>query len=1036
MKRVVVFYDSSFPAPGIVLAREAMETPGDEYIVADADSLGAALENEHTDCFVSMHGPWFPKDAWTHIHRYLLRGGNLLTMGGLPFCHPVTKGPDGWVIEPEQMSYLRQLRIHDAARVDGQNITTLHHNQDVPLLSGDERLFAPEDTCGLILHATTTSDFPGQIGSAGTMDVRVLPLLTGLSAQGRPVAAPVVLLEHLRGEYTGSRWMLVNQALDERFWQLGGQDALHRWVEFCAAGVMALDIRPNYPMYEVGEQPTLTVCLEGLSRSSAQSRVWTLTFNLDVQSDIDCERVWTHSTDCLVHDGITTEIIAIPVSVRPGFYQLVCEATAASGESRIFRQGFWGMDRALLAKGTPLTAGRDYFQRAGRSVPIVGMTYMASDVARKFLWLPNVATWDADMVALKAHGVNMVRTGIWSGWRNMMFEDGHVSEEVLRAIDAFILTATRHDLEVVFTFFSFTPERWGGRHPYLDARNVSAQKRFIGAIVNRHRHSTHVHWDLINEPSVGDPDRVFQGPRAVGDEVERTTWHHWLSVRHGAISALQTRWNMTPTELDDWSQAALPEPIDINFSTRDMQRAKRGQRWLDFCLFTTDVLNQWATEMRKTIRAAHPDALVTIGQDEALAGQRPSPHFYAQVVDYTTVHTWWQNDHLVWSGLFTKTPNKPNLTQETGVMYLERADGRAKRSEDDLMRLLERKYAYAWGTGSAGTVQWIWNTNVYMDNINEANIGALRVDGTEKPEATVTYNFGRFIAAISSLFHDRHLEDVAVVFPYSNDFSHRSLAFDATTIAVRVLAYDLHTPCRTFGEYHLAGLAEHPPRVLIVPSVHNLCDEARSRLLDYAHAGGTLVWTGPLQLDAYWRESHATGALAGNFGLRMLCREELLEMHGEMYPVSFPQSVIERAEAGLDHDAGGNTAVRTIELGKGVILWCPLPLELASSDEVLCAFYQAALQKAGVASDLEWVKDPGRAVFGRRLSFPAGSLYVFVSEAAYEVDVAVRDPGTDRLYAFRLERERAALFATNAAGDVLAVYRPEEVSIDVSTKHA
>ena len=57
----------------------------------------------------------------------------------------------------------------------------------------------------------------------------------------------------------------------------------------------------------------------------------------------------------------------------------------------------------------------------------------------------------------------------------------------MRAIDAFILTAKRHELEVTFTFFSFAPEAWEGVNPYLDPRSVEAQKRFVASIVGRHR---------------------------------------------------------------------------------------------------------------------------------------------------------------------------------------------------------------------------------------------------------------------------------------------------------------------------------------------------------------------------------------------------------------------------------------------------------------------------------------------------------------------------------------------------------------------
>jgi hypothetical protein len=103
-----------------------------------------------------------------------------------------------------------------------------------------------------------------------------------------------------------------------------------------------------------------------------------------------------------------------------------------------------------------------------------------------------------------------------------MFVDGHAYEEVFRAIDAFILTAKRYDLEVTINFFAFTPETWEGVNPYLDPRSVEAQKRFISAIVSRHADTRNVHWDLINEPSMFDPKRIFQqGPRSSHDRFER-----------------------------------------------------------------------------------------------------------------------------------------------------------------------------------------------------------------------------------------------------------------------------------------------------------------------------------------------------------------------------------------------------------------------------------------------------------------------------------------------------------------------------------
>lgn len=239
----------------------------------------------------------------------------------------------------------------------------------------------------------------------------------------------------------------------------------------------------------------------------------TWNFTIHVEHESDTSLKWSQSLEMKANAELNMVRLPIPLEISRGLYQIVCEAEASDGEVRILRQGFWGHALELLAAGNPVTSGRDYFIKDGRPLPVVGMTYMASDVARKFLFLPNVGVWDRDMGQMRKAGINWIRTGIWTAYRNVMQDDGHVSEEVLRAIDAFIMTAKKHDLQVTFTFFSFTPETWGGVNPYLDPQSVEAQKRFIRSIVSRHKDSSNVDWDLINEPSMFDPARIFRTAR-------------------------------------------------------------------------------------------------------------------------------------------------------------------------------------------------------------------------------------------------------------------------------------------------------------------------------------------------------------------------------------------------------------------------------------------------------------------------------------------------------------------------------------------
>ncbi|TVY07596.1 beta-galactosidase [Paenibacillus cremeus] len=1035
---LLLFYDEAFPYSGVRPNAPQLEALASIFRIVNADGLQEALSSEDHTGLAMLHGSYFPKAAWASILKHVRHGGGLLHAGGAPFKCPVVRKNGVWTPEREQTAYHQQLHIHEAMKVDPAPIRSLKASTQIPLLQNQERLFTPAPTYSLILHVTRVSDHPEQCGSGGPMDAHLYPLLKGISAEGREVAAPVVLLEHTKGPFAGGRWLFINQELDEAFWKDGGVSLLQELSEFTGRGVTEMWVKPNYASYFPGERPALTVQLQALNKS-AFGQAWML--ELSLRKKADGSTLWSTALELKADRDIHFTRISVPVELEKGYYELAGTVSSASGEVRQLTQGFWGFDDELLGEGEFLACDRDYFHKQGKPLPVVGMTYMTSDVARRFLHLPNVSVWEKDMAQMKKAGINLIRTGIWTAWRTIMFIDGHPNEDILRAIDAFILTAKRHELEVTFNFFAFTPEAWDGVNPYLDPRSVEAQKRFIAAVVSRHRDTKNVHWDLINEPSMFDPKRIFKGPRSAQDPFERQAFQQWIRQRHATIEELQERWNMTPDQLPDYDAVRMPEQEDINLHIEDMAKAKKGSLWLDYTLFTMEMHNQWARELTATIHAIQPMQLVTVGQDEGLGAQRPSPLFYAEAVDYTTVHSWWKNDELVWDGIFAKAPNKPCLVQETGIMYVETPDGRAKRSETELRNMLERKYAYSFSTGGAGAVQWIWNTNFYMDNVNESNIGALRADGTEKPEADVSYDFGRFMKEAASIFEGRKLEEVAAIFPYSNDFSNRKLAFDATTRMTRVLSYQMNVPFRALSEYELSALgddsgrAETQPKLILVPSAHNFSDEAMDRLLAYVrHSGAALLMTGPVSLDAYWQPVQRLADLVGPTQLGNLLREETLELQGRSMPVSFGARRIAELVKELPAGSAGRAAeVMLAPLGQGKLIWCPLPIELSENTDTIRAVYEFSLAQAGVAPELQWLQGGSHAgVYGRKLSFASGALYVFVSEYGCDTAVKVCDPATGRTYAFELPSERSVLFTVDSAGKLLTVYRPEQVQVEVS----
>lgn len=1013
--RLIAWYDPRLPGPA--LPATALVELQRIAAVCDGDSLAAQLSASALPAtLILVSGNHVPRVAWQAILAFLERGGGLVVLGDAPLMHPWPAEPG----QPEQLAYLRELHIHEALPVPSNDWQQLIASPALPWLNDTLACLSRTPTRGFVLRPTTSKDHPAESGSAGPIDAVIQPLVIAEDAAGRPVAAPVVLLETLRGRHAGGRWIFINQRADASFWERGGMRLLQDCAARAAAGVTELRLQPDLACWQPGDKPSLTLTVEQLG-TARPAEPWQL--ELMVSRD--------HAPLAQLQQTVTVDRypqrIALPLDlvIEPGLYALT--ATLRCGdEVRQLRQGFWGMDRPLLARGERLGVGPDYFERGGTPQPIVGMTYMAPTVHRKFLQLPNVADWDADFAAFAAGGVNLIRTGIWTGWRQAMFIDGEPSEPLLRAIDAFLLTAARHGLEVTFTFFAFTPECWEGGNPYLDPRALAAQKRLIAAIVRRHAGSTHVHWDLINEPSMFDPNRVFEGPRSHGDAHEAAAFRTWLRERHGDIALLAPLWDVSNAVLPDWSAVRPPEPTEVGFNTTEIGVKGHGI-WLDYTLFSQAAFAGWAREMADFIRHLAPGALVTVGQDEALGLQRPANAFFASAIDYTNNHSWWLNDALLWDTLFAKVPGKPMLVQETGIMHVEAPTGRSKRSEVELAHLLERKYAYAFAGGGAGAVQWIWQINYHMDNLNESHIGALRADGTHKPEAAVTWAFGAFFAQVGSLLRERRQASVAVVYPYSNDYGNRRFAVEATQRATRALAYELKQPFASIGEYQLDDLATLAPQLIILPSPHALAEIAWAKLSDYVfHSGATLLVTGPLSLNEYWHT-----AARAPFGATLtanLAREERLDIAGTRYWLSFGGDKTARLAKEIVEAEPAARFMRKPH-GSGTLLWCPLPAEMNDRVEPVAALYDHALHVSGITPPLLWHSGRQSGIYIEKQTMAEGALWVLVSEAGEDEALDFTDHASERRYRLTLPAGRALLFATDGAGELVATLNDHPVAV-------
>jgi hypothetical protein len=399
---------------------------------------------------------------------------------------------------------------------------------------------------------------------------------------------------------------------------------------------------------------------------------------------------------------------------------------------------------------------------------------------------------------------------------------------------------------------------------------------------------------------------------------------------------------------------------------------------------------RWASEMVTTLRqAGNPNQLVTVGQDEGGTYERPAPMFHGPTVDFTSNHTWWLNDDLLWDHVVTKTPDRPLLVSETGVMFYEKIDGSAWRTEEMARDLLERKLVLAIAAGGAGFIEWIWNTNPYMPLDNESAIGLLRPDGSRKPELDALRVIAEFATGLRDL-GPRQPEPVLMVIPHSYMFSVRNRATEATQRCVRAMCYHNRIAMSGCSEYALDRL-DHLPQLIVVPSPRVLTDEAWRRLVEFAEAGATLLVSGPIDSDEHWRPAPRLARFGVEAEVRPVAQQEHLEIDRITYELSFRGDKLQRVDTAAI--AGATTPrVRELPLGQGALIWSPLPVELGHQVETTVALYRFALSRARV-DPLFSLADPDPGILVYPAQFENALLLGVVSELGAPSDVTIEPTG-------------------------------------------
>ncbi|MBZ5687284.1 MAG: hypothetical protein LAP86_19860 [Acidobacteriia bacterium] len=978
---VVVLSEPGFPAADSV-------TPSEQQLAAlfadvskvGADQLPAALSSQSSHVLVLPYGSAFPEASWPAIKSFLDRGGNLLVLGGMPFTRAAYRDPQGWHLRDYSVRFIRPLMIDQYQETPGSDGLQFQSNPEltlrVPAFSW-KRAFSP-------VIRLSAVDLYQRGGAAGSLDARLDTLAWGVK-DGRKLSAPAIQVDHDRNGFDGGRWILVNAELGREFFD--NKELIQSLLNRAREGELQFAVRPVLPLYFPGEPVELQVDWHAATPGSGLSA--------KVTAFPESE-----PSNRATVSGAVPSIgpMVLPPPTGKGFF--VVEAQLQEGDRvlAIYHSGFWIRDEAYLRSGPHLGVNRDFFELDGHPLAVVGTTYMSSEVQRLFFEHPNVYVWNQDLGRIHDAGLNMIRTGWWTGWDKFCDENGQPYERTLRTLEAYLMTARKYSLPVQFNFFAFLPDVLGGSNAFLDPAAVRRQQTLISAVVARFHDVPFLAWDLINEPSFS---QHLWTMRPNGDSIELAAWNEWLSKRYPDRSKLAAMWNVPAQSI----AGTIPLPSETEFSPRGMYVGINSLRVNDYVLFAQESFAQWARTMRETIRATGSQQLVTVGQDEGGIQDRLSPAFWGSSVDFTTNHSWWQNDYILWDSLAAKQPGEAMLIQETGLQRELNLDEVARRTPEDEAALLERKVASSFIQGT-GAIEWLWNTNSDMTESNETPIGAVRTDYTEKPEATLLREFARFASSLQEHLRDPQLPPVAIVTSQAAQYSVLAdFQLEAQRRAVRALTYLARLPAYVVAENQIERLGN--PKLAILPSPQALSDAAWTALMKYVDTGGNLLITGPVERDEHWQQKHR----ALELGIKghaepLVYHNAELKLGERRISLAFGQQQQNWLDSLKFED---DSTFKEIPHGKGRIYWAAYPVELAEDLQSTADLYSRVAARINLAPPFTASTPipPGVLVFPTVMA--DSILYVFVSDSDQDASLNIRDQATGSPIVFALRAQHAAI---------------------------
>lgn len=1024
MKRAILVYDEKTNKGLLERAKSIAEQSGYETCKVNAVKPGLKNLQEVSLVLYCMEGR-YEEGTEKDLSEFVKAGGTLVVLGGNPFSEP-----SGEAAFAEMHKGIRAFRIGDTFlevphtgkcffRTLRQNWNPCEKEEGPSIEVHPGKIYAG---FYCLSHKTEGRDMERHAD--------LLPLAGFFDEEGHMIAAPVVRISYKKGgalylftwEENLSSESLLSESLLSRAW---AQELLEEICRSAIAGSVSFEAEVAYARYYPGEEVCLELHdIEVAGKSKGE-------YSIELRKKCDDSVVYT----CKTVIGSKRCRLVLPVT-EEGEYEVWVRAYQDGICQMIKKTGFYltaeekileAMSRFSRMEVNP-EISVDFCVQDGKPVCIHGTTYFVTDTYQKCFLHFNLAQCREDLALLQKDGFNVLRSGNWMLNVEFYGKDGSICEKARRALQAYFYCALQYGFTVQFTLGIITLNDWD--HNLCAVHNPKNRKKvmcLVGSFGELFGNYTNVMLDIINEPSYSYAGQ-WKTVRPSGDPYERKAWIKWLKDRYGTITKVRQAWGENAVTVPDFASIGVPAERCYAGTLYRTEEDREYGMAADFWLFAQQSYDQWLLGVRNCVREKAPNMVVMMGRDESLRVPEEQDMILGGNLDMVCWHQWNRDAIIYVEYLLNRVKGHITCAQEMGIYRVERMRGGKILTDERVAHKLERKLFF----GFSNWVIWQSFHNPDKEELCENMLGTYRSDRSETPAMPL---IRKMIAAENKAvpYMTGRQEDAFPVLTLYSTSSHYSIYGNQAVEALRNHIFLLNNCLRMQSDVLPEHLFERKnekaigrPALIMLPGVMRIREHCFEELLEYARAGGCVLISGNINED-----EHFAGAkrLAGEDSVaRNIMNFEKIRIGGKVFTLDFRRGCeYGDAENFLRATVTGETyqdgafGVKVYPVGKGKVIYCPLPLELAENRDAALALYEMAFKEAGITPKV-YETEPGKeAVLIHAIVYGGCTSYTVVNDGPQET-IRIKDLRSNTELRMQLPAGRGCKFWVGTDGELLGVY--------------